>query len=341
MADLLTRDQFRNAVFARDKGACVFCGLPAKDAHHIIERRLWPDGGYYLDNGASVCEQHHLECEQTLLSVETVRDACKITRVLVPPHLYADQPYDKWGNPILPNGQRCKGELFNDPSVQKVLADFLRLFTDRVKYPRTYHLPWSPGMNDDDRMMESLDAFKGQRVIVTEKMDGENTTLYRDYFHARSVSHKPHESQTWVKQLHSKFAHDIPPGWRICGENLFAKHSIAYDKLPSYFLGFAIWNDRNECLSWDETLDWFKLLDITPVRVLYDGIYEEEAELRETCLAGLGNTIRHEGYVLRLADAFPYGEFRRKVGKYVRKDHVQTVQHWRYGQRIEKNELAP
>src|SRR3546814_17638272 len=62
---LLTRTAFREGVFARDENRCVFCPLPAEDAHHIIERRLWPDGGYYLDNGASVCRAHHIRCETT------------------------------------------------------------------------------------------------------------------------------------------------------------------------------------------------------------------------------------------------------------------------------------
>lgn len=48
---LLSRDQFRELTFERDKHTCVFCDKPAQDAHHIIERRLWSDGGYYLDNG--------------------------------------------------------------------------------------------------------------------------------------------------------------------------------------------------------------------------------------------------------------------------------------------------
>lgn len=60
---LLSRDAFRESVFARDKRTCVFCECPAVDAHHIIKRRLWPDGGYYLDNGASVCEAHHVQCD--------------------------------------------------------------------------------------------------------------------------------------------------------------------------------------------------------------------------------------------------------------------------------------
>ena len=171
---LLTRDAFRAAVFARDGGRCVLCSRPAQDAHHILGRRLWPDGGYYLSNGASLCGEHHLKAETTEISVEDLRAACGITKAILPPHLYDDQVYDKWGNIVLPSGQRLRGELFFDESVQKVLAEVLHLFTEKVKYPRTHHVPWSEGMHDDDRMIDSMDAFVGQRVIVSEKKDGEN-----------------------------------------------------------------------------------------------------------------------------------------------------------------------
>lgn len=333
---LLPRDKFRELTFERDKHKCVFCDLPAQDAHHIIERRLWPDGGYYLDNGASVCGEHHMQCETTDLSVEQVRDACGIKKIILPPHLYHDQPYDKWGNPILANGQRVRGELFFDDSVQKVLANHLHLFTHWVKYPRTYHLPWSPGMNDDDRMMESVAAFAGRRIIVTEKMDGENTTMYRDYIHARSVDGRSHPSRNRVKSFWASVCGEIPEGWRVCGENLYARHSIAYDDLPSYFEGFSIWTDKNVCLSWDETLEWFTLLGIEPVPVLFDGVYEEFEALKDRMII---DTTRCEGYVLRVADEFAYHEFKRSVGKYVRRDHVQTVKHWMHGQEIVPNGL--
>src|SRR5690242_12675496 len=106
VAELLTRDEFREGVFARDKNQCVHCGAPAKDAHHIIERRLWPDGGYYLDNGASLCGDCHLLAEQTLLSCDQIRKEAGIEIILLPPHLYDDFEYDKWGNIVLPNGRR-------------------------------------------------------------------------------------------------------------------------------------------------------------------------------------------------------------------------------------------
>lgn len=339
MSQLLSRDDFRDAVFARDKHQCVFCALPAQDAHHILERRLWPDGGYYLSNGASVCGQHHLECEMTKISVEEVRAAAGITKAILPPHLYPDHQYDKWGNPVLANGQRMKGELFFDESVQKILAagSALAHFTNKVKYARTHHLPWSEGLHSDDRLIETMDAFHGRRVIVTEKKDGENTTMYSDGLHARSVDGRHHPSRDWVKNLWSRISQDIPPDWRVCGENLYAQHSIAYENLPTYFMGFSIWDEQNNCLAWDDALEWFELLGIEPVPVLYDGIYDEAA------IRALYDSKRDwasvEGYVVRLADSFSYGQFKHAVAKFVRKGHVQTTKHWMHGQPIRKNGL--
>ena len=335
-SSLLTRDQFREGVFARDGHKCVVCGKPNNptsslsrdhlDAHHILERRLWPDGGYYLDNGASVCEEHHIESEETRISCDRLRELCGITKVSLPPHLYRDQPYDKWGNPILPNGMRLRGELFDDVSVQKVLAPVLALFTDRVKYPRTYHLPWSPGLTDDDRKLDDLGLFEDQDVVVTAKMDGENTTMYWDYIHARSIEYEPHESRSWVKALHARLAHDIPEGWRVCGENLYAKHSIKYERLGDYFQVFSVWNDRNVCLGWADTREWAELLGLRVVPVLYEGPWDEKAV--RACQRDTLDGDPCEGYVVRVRGEFRYREFRTKAAKYVRKDHVQTHGHW-------------
>ena len=160
---LLSRDEFRDGVFARDGHRCVWCSAPAVDAHHIIERKLWLDGGYYLDNGASLCEPCHLSAEATLLPCEDLRARCRIEHVHLPDHFCPNDLIDKWGNPILPNGQRLRGEMFDDEGAQKVLAPVLHLFTSRVKYPRTFHLPWSPGATSDDRIMD--DADEGKSVV--------------------------------------------------------------------------------------------------------------------------------------------------------------------------------
>lgn len=136
---LLTRDEFRNKVFERDQHRCVICGNEVKDgvkldAHHIIERRLWSDGGYYLDNGATLCDRGnsngfpmgcHSDAEVTTLSVEDIRIAAGIEKIALPEDMYSDHVYDKWGNIVLDNGKRTKGPLFYDESVQKFFVIIL------------------------------------------------------------------------------------------------------------------------------------------------------------------------------------------------------------------------
>lgn len=342
VSKFLTRDEFRTNCLERDRHRCVFCGITEELAvHHVLERRLFPDGGYYMENGATVCEECHLKCEMTVLTVEEVREKIGVTvnKKVLPPQLYEDQVYDKWGNIVLPSGKRLRGELFYDESVQKILerGQVLDLFTHHVKYPRTYHLPWSEGMHKDDRMTPNLEAFVGERVIVTEKLDGENTSLYSDHIHARSLDSGPHQSRDYVKSLWAQFRGDIPEGWRVCGENVYARHSIEYNSLPSYLLGFSIWNEKNICLSWDETQEWFQLLGIQSVPILYDGLWDEK-EIRR--LWSPSNWSTTEGYVVRVADSFPFGDFRRKVAKFVRKNHIATSAHHWASQKVVPNKLA-
>lgn len=201
------------------------------------------------------------------------------------------------------------------------------------KYPKTFHLPWSEGLQNDDRLIPTVDVFHGRNIIVTEKMDGENTSMYRDHIHARSLDSKHHPSRNLVKALHGVIQHEIPEGWRICGENLYATHSIHYRYLPSYFLVFGIYDDKNVCLSWDETLDWCGLLGLQTVPLLYRGPWDEDIVkdcwTKESVFTGPNKeTDEQEGYVLRVAEAFDYEKFGRSVAKFVRKNHVQTDEHW-------------
>lgn len=326
------RDEFRESVFARDNFICVICGDHAVDAHHIIERRLFPDGGYIVDNGASLCETHHLAAESTELSCEEIREAAGISVVVLPPDLYADTRYDKWGNPFREDGIRFKGPLYSDVSVRRILKGD---FVDYVKYPRTFHLPWSLGRTKDDRVMKDVVPLLNRSLVVTEKMDGENTTFYRDYIHARSFDYAGHPSRDRIKSLHASICGEIPYAWRICGENVFAKHSIHYRELESFFLVFSIWDESNNCLSWRDTEEWCKLLGLQTVRVLempYAARAEDLQELCQDAFWRAGNLSLNdlEGYVIRPEEEFELKDFSKLVGKYVRKDHVQTSSHWKY-----------
>lgn len=203
----------------------------------------------------------------------------------------------------------------------------------RYKYPRTPHLPWSPGWTADDVRNISVDAFTGKDIVVTEKMDGENTTLYSDYIHARSIDSRHHPSRDWVKNLHAGIKYQIPDGWRLCGENLYARHSVYYNSLPSYFILFSIWNEKNQCLSWDQTEEWASLFNLTVPAVLYRGPWDRH--WFEQCII---DTQQCEGYVVRIADGFHYEQFSQCMAKWVRPSHVQTGTHWMHSE-IVPNQL--
>lgn len=205
----------------------------------------------------------------------------------------------------------------------------------KIKYPRTFHLPWSEGCTSDDKKLTTDRQFFDREVVVSEKRDGENTTMYRDYYHARSLDSAHHPSRDFVKSIWGQIRYMIPEGYRVCGENLYARHSIGYDNLSSYFEVFSIWDHNNMCLSWDDTEEFVYGLGLITVPVIYRGTYDQ-AKIR-----GLWNpeeSDKVEGYVVRSAKSFHYDAFQNNVAKFVRKGHVQTDEHWMHSE-ITKNIL--
>lgn len=192
---------------------------------------------------------------------------------------------------------------------------------ENVKYPRTFHLPYSLGYTSDDKVLSNTDMFKNVPVVVTEKMDGENCTMTRSSLYARSVSSDGGLLRERVKSLWGGINYLIPDGWRICGENMQWEHSIRYEDLVSPFYAFSVWNENNVCLDWRRTVNFLESLSIPTVRVLYKGVYNED-------LIKALDVSNIEGYVVRRAEAFHYSDFKNYVGKYVRKNHVQTDIHW-------------
>ncbi len=216
-----------------------------------------------------------------------------------------------------------------------------------IKYPRTLHLPWSDTIGPDgDHVLASAEVFAGQEVVVTEKLDGENTTIYRDHQHARSLDSGHHISRGWVKNFGARIGPHIPDDVRINGENMFALHSIAYDDLPSYFLVFAVWRGET-LLAWDESADLCAQIErdggekLPLAPVLYRGVWNEKTvralyDVDNPSASRFGPAS--EGYVVRLARALNRDEWERGIAKYVRPRHVQSGSHWML-KPVEKNGL--
>lgn len=199
-----------------------------------------------------------------------------------------------------------------------------------IKYPRTPHLPASPGATSDDKhaTKQALDHLSsGVDLVVTEKMDGGNVTLYHDDFHARSLSSKNLRWEGVARSIWGQVRADIPEGWRVSAESMHARRSVAYDNLPCPLIVFGVWNESNEMLPWDDIETWTDLWGLPHAPVLYRGLNFMDAT---QAWATQRDQDTSEGFVLRDADGFHYDQFALRVAKWVRADHVRTESSWRH-----------
>lgn len=213
--------------------------------------------------------------------------------------------------------------------------------SQRFKYPSTKHLPFSPEKHRDDDYHPNIDFFEGKQVVLTEKMDGENLTVYSDgKYHARSIETPYHPSRTFAGKFAGRIAHKLPEGWRLCAENIYAKHSIKYNDLRSFVQVFSIWNQNNEALSWEKTKEWCDLLDIVHVPEIWSGEFNyeniKESFTHQKLCQKQDREV--EGYVMRTLDGFSFDDFELHLTKFVRPNHVQTDEHW-LQKDVEPNEL--
>lgn len=209
-----------------------------------------------------------------------------------------------------------------------------------MKYPRTYHLPWSPGATSDDKRLQDgwFDFYKGKEVVFTEKLDGENTAMTHYDVYARShgaPTRSPWSRNLWDPSdgLYWKINQYIGPNETVYGENLYGEHSIHYDCLSDYWHMFAV-NDGNLWYSWDDVKEFAKILGVPHVPELERCVLREEGEVKEIIDELMEHTSYYacksgrEGVVMRITDSFPIMEFPNYVCKYVRANHVQTDEHW-------------
>lgn len=198
------------------------------------------------------------------------------------------------------------------------------------KYPRTYHFPFSEGAVNDDKICQHWAPILSQELVITEKLDGENTCIKSTGVFARShgaVNRNPWAKPIW--DIWSRIGTSLG-NFHVFGENLYAIHSIEYERLPAWFFVFAM-REGERWLSWDEVTEWATILELPLVPVLFRG-HLTEKELVSTIItqqqtgSAFGGTS--EGVVCRTAVAFDDALFSQNVLKFVRKNHVQTDEHW-------------
>lgn len=218
------------------------------------------------------------------------------------------------------------------------------------KYGRTYHYDFSLGTTSDDRInrewREQVQKF--EKIIHTEKLDGENTCLSPLGVFARShAAPTTHPWADYLKIKHSMMVNDLKDNnLEIFGENLYALHSIIYPKLEHHFYVFGV-RVEGVWLSWEETKWYANIFDLPVVPELGiqdtkdpEAIKQHVLELvkQPSIFGSLNNTpdnlelhekeCTREGIVSRNVDEYTKEAFPQNVFKYVRANHVKTNTHW-------------
>ena len=217
--------------------------------------------------------------------------------------------------------------------------------SDIRKHPRTPHHPLSLGKGSDDKTSKTVDAdFYSREVVVLEKMDGENTNLYRHAWHARAIDSPTTVWRERVARRQSAIGGYLEPHECLHCENVWAQHSIRYDALQSDLYAFRMRNGQY-MQTWDYTverinelndmiMDWeMPELFIAIPKVLYRGPYKPELAMQLEFNPNLS-----EGWVMSNVDNFHIDQYERNVIKFVREGHVQTDEHWAHKE-IQYNEI--
>nr|WP_319495301.1 RNA ligase family protein [uncultured Desulfobacter sp.] len=128
------------------------------------------------------------------------------------------------------------------------------------KFPSTPHLIVLGGNQvREDKVLtkESRNIFLKNQLIVEEKIDGANLGISFDQdgtliLQNRGAVLSPPYTGQWQKlkrwlSIHMEKLFDhLHDRYILFGEWCFAKHSIGYNKLPDYFLGFDVFDKKND-----------------------------------------------------------------------------------------------
>jgi hypothetical protein len=207
------------------------------------------------------------------------------------------------------------------------------------KYPRTFHLPFSPKVSNDDKKWDESELeeqFFGTEVLISEKMDGSNVCLTNKDLFARSHSSAPtHPSFGPLKVFHQEIKNLISDDISFFGEYCFAVHSVKYTLLPHFLNIFAV-RFGDDWLDWDDVQDLSREIGVPTVPVILSGCFSSKKSFKETIesFASFSSVYgpTREGLVIRRKNNICQENGKMLgIGKYVNSNFVPGNEHWSKG----------
>ena len=211
------------------------------------------------------------------------------------------------------------------------------------KFPRTRHLVNVGAAARDDLLGNDKDACfaNGQDVQICEKVDGAQMGLSVDEDFKIRAQNRSHyvtsQSHSQFKALDKWIFHHQEALYQVLdqdlilfGEWMYAKHSIAYDKLPDYFMAYDLYN-KVEGKFYNRDILEARLhgTNLSLVREIYRGEIKKEQEILD--MLQLPSVHASNGRVERVHLKIFEGDYVKERSKIVRQDFLSGNEHWTRG----------
>lgn len=123
-----------------------------------------------------------------------------------------------------------------------------------TKLPRTLHIEGSGLSSTKDPEVIQFDKLTGEFLTAEEKLDGSSASIFFDSQLQPQLWHRGspaaakefHRLHAWVGTHADDLFDILEDRYVLFGEWMLHKHSIFYDRLPTYFLESDIYDRKND-----------------------------------------------------------------------------------------------
>ncbi len=123
-----------------------------------------------------------------------------------------------------------------------------------IKLPRTLHIEGSGLSSPLDPEVVKFARLSGEFLTVEEKLDGSGVSIFFDndlrlqLWHRGSpaTGNEFNRLHYWIRLNHDRLFDLLEDRYILFGEWMLHKHSIFYDRLPTYFFESDIYDRKNE-----------------------------------------------------------------------------------------------
>lgn len=219
------------------------------------------------------------------------------------------------------------------------------------KFPSTPHLTALEGVEvRGDKVLSEAERsdFLRHELVVEEKVDGANLGISFDsegnLFLQNRGSHLTFPAagqwkklEQWLNLKMDVLFETLTDRYILFGEWCYARHSVYYNRLPDFFLGFDLYNKQAKKFFSTERRDkLFNMMGILSVPLIANGQYSI-SDIASLLTQSKISDEPAEGLYLRIDQ----GDWLIKRAKLVRPSFIQSVEeHWSRAT-IKPNQIEP